>query len=153
MAITGQHLPASRHKAGPDILRNGQADRPINRDAIIIKQHNQPAKPQMASQTCCLMADPFHQTAIPGDCIGEMIHQIIAILGVQMPLSHRHADRIGNALSQRASGCFNPARMAKLRMPGGACAQLAELAQLIQSHIGIAGQIKQRINQHGAMPG
>ena len=36
--------------------------------------------------------------------------------------------------------------------PGGAAADLAEMLQVVQGHI-VAGEVEQRIGQHGAMPG
>ena len=77
-----------------------------------------------------------------------MVNQIIAKFGRQMPFGHGHANRIGNALTKRAGGCFNAVGMAKFGMPGGARAKLSEIADFIQRHIGIAGQIQQRIEQH-----
>ena len=91
------------------------------------------------------MADAFHQTAVASDHISVVIDKIVTKFSRQMAFGHGHANSIGNALAKRASGCFNAACMAKFRMPSGACAKLSEIADFINRHIGIAGQVKQRI--------
>ena len=46
-----------------------------------------------------------------------------------------------------------PGGMAVFRMAGGLAAELAEALQLIQRHVGIAGEMQQRIEQHRAVAG
>ena len=55
------------------------------------------------------MRDPFHETAIPKKHPGFVIDDIVTgtiELGREHFFSHRHADRIGDALPQRPTrGC------------------------------------------------
>ena len=77
------------------------------------------------------MAYAFHQAAVAGENISTMIYQIIAIAGGHMAFNHRHTNRIGNALTKRSGGGFNALSMAKFWMARSACAQLPEIAKLI----------------------
>ena len=99
------------------------------------------------------MADPFHQAAITSNHIGVVIDKIGSEFGGEVAFGHRHANRIGKPLSQRAGGCFNTAGMTKFRVTGGDRAQLPEIFDLRARHVCMSGQIQQRINQHRAMPG
>ena len=46
-----------------------------------------------------------------------------------------------------------PGAMAVLGVAGGAAAELAEALQLVERHVGVAGQMQQRIEQHRAVAG
>ena len=46
-----------------------------------------------------------------------------------------------------------PDGVAAFGMAGGAAAELAEAFQLVERHVGIAGQMQQRVEQHRAVPG
>ena len=65
----------------------------------------------------------------------------------------READRIAEALAERPGGRLDARRMAVFGMAGGLAAELAEVLQLIERHVGIAGQMQQRIEQHRAVAG
>ena len=62
----------------------------------------------------------------------------------------RHADRIRDALAQRAGGGLDAACMSSLGMAGGDRAQLTEIAQRVIV-IGIAGEMQQRVDRHRSM--
>ena len=59
---------------------------------------------QMAGERDRLLADAFHQVAVGGEHVGAMIDDVLAELGGEMPLGDRHADRVGEALAERAGG-------------------------------------------------
>ena len=62
----------------------------------------------MPGQPDRLVADALHQTAVAGDDIGVVIDQIVAEPRIQQALGHRHADRVGEALAERAGGGLDP---------------------------------------------
>ncbi len=72
-------------------------------------------------------------------------------LGAEQLLGQRHADRIGQALAERAGGGFHARGDADLGMAGGLGVQLAEIADLVQGQV-VAGQVQQRVQQHRAVP-
>ena len=69
------------------------------------------------------------------------------------PLGERHADAVRQTLAERAGGGLDARRVAIFRVASGVRAELAEMAQLLHVHAGVAGQAEQAIEQHGAMPG
>ena len=97
-----------------------------------------------------LLADAFHQVAIAAQHIGVMVAQV-AELRIHHPLSQRHAHGCGNALPQRAGGGFHTQGVVIFGMTGRFRAQFAEVLDVLNGHALGAGQIEQRIKQHGAM--
>ncbi len=99
------------------------------------------------------MGNAFHQAAVTGKHVGVVIDNVVTIaieLGRQALLSQRHADTIGQTLTERASGGFNTGGVAQLRVARGFGVQLTEVFQFVDRQV-IAGQVQQRVNQHGAM--
>ncbi len=105
----------------------------------------------MASEGDRFMADALHQAAVARHAIGEMADDLLAIAAVEQPLGERHADGIAQTLPERAGRCLDARRMAIFRVPGCARPELAEVLELLDVHLGIAGQIEQRIEQHRAV--
>ncbi len=62
------------------------------------------------------------------------------------PLGEGHADRIGEALAERAGRDFDPGGMAELGMPRRPASELAELAQVLQREV-VAGQVEHGVLQ------
>ncbi len=100
-----------------------------------------------------LVADPFHQVAVAGDDVSVVINDLFAELGRQHPLGERHADRIADPLPKRPGRGLDSGRVPPLRMPGSAAAELPEALELVDCHVGIAGQVQQRIKEHRAVSG
>ena len=98
------------------------------------------------------MADPLHETAISGNHIGEVIHQIIAKPRLHHALAKRHADRCRDPLAQRPGRRLDPLGMAIFRMPRRARSPLAEITDLLHIHVVITKQMVDRIHQHRPMP-
>ena len=73
--------------------------------------------------------------------------------GAQMRLGHGETNRVGNALAQGAGGGLNPGHMAIFRVTCGDGTPLAEVLDLLQRHVLIAGQMQKRIDQHRAVTG
>ena len=96
------------------------------------------------------LRDAFHQVAVRGEHIGEMINRI-AEFRVHHALGERHANRCRNALPERTRGGLDAARDEVFRVARGLRAKLAEVLDLVDRHAGRAGEIEQRIEQHGAM--
>ena len=73
--------------------------------------------------------------------------------GVHDALGERHADGIGEALAERAGGRLDAGGMAVFGVAGGLRAELAEILDLVDRHVLVAGEIEQRIEQHRAVAG
>ena len=96
------------------------------------------------------MADAFHQATVaneyPGPVIDDREAGTIETAGHQF-FGQRHADRVGQALAERAGSRFDTFSHAGFRVPRGAAAHLAEALQVVQAE-GVAGQMQQAIEQH-----
>ena len=100
-----------------------------------------------------LLADALHQAAVAGEAIGEMIDEIVAIAAIEQPLGERHADGVAETLAERPGGRLDAGGVAIFGVARRARAELAEGLELLDIHVGIAGQIEQRIEQHRAVAG
>ena len=107
----------------------------------------------MTGQTHRLVVHAFHQAAIPGNHPGTVIDQIVAEHGVQMTFGKSHAHRHGKALPQRTGGAFHAVQQEILRVTGAGAAQLAEVANVLERGLRVAGKVQQRIDQHRSMAG
>jgi len=145
--------PARRLEAADHVDRRRQGRRAIDGDAVVVPKNDQLFQLQMARQRNRFVADAFFQVAVAGDDIGLVVDQLAAETGIEMGFGQRHAYGIGDALAQGAGGGLDPGGMAIFGMAGGAAAHLPEILQLLQGHVRIAGQIKQRIQQHRPMTG
>ena len=65
-------------------------------------------------------------------------------------LGQRHADRVGDALTERTGGGFHARSDADFRVARRLAVQLAELFKLIHRQV-VARQVQQGVNQHRAV--
>jgi hypothetical protein len=93
------------------------------------------------------------QVAVRGDDPGAVIDQRAAEARGQQALGQGHADGGGQALPERAGGGFDAGMLAVFRVAGGGRVQLAEMAQVVDAHAGLAGHVQQGVEQHGAVAG
>ena len=152
VAVNPADIPAGGGEPAELIHRGRQRGRAVDRDAVVVEQHDQLRQPQMTGEVDRLVADPLHQAAIARERISVVIDQRVAKTRVQKPLGERHADGVRNALAERAGRGFDTRRVTIFRMPGGNGTELTEMLQLVQRHLRIAGEIEQRIEQHRAVP-
>src|SRR5438105_542040 len=99
------------------------------------------------------MRDAFHHVAITADGINAVVDQLVIRLiemSGQPALSNRHADGVGDALSQRACRGFYAWSKAVFRVAGGFGIPLTKLLELRERKI-VAGQMQQRVKQHGSV--
>ena len=100
-----------------------------------------------------LVADALHQAAVAGDDVDVVVDDVAAEARVQHALRDRHADRVGETLAERARGRLDARGMAVFGMAGGLGAHLPEALQLPDVHPRIAGEVEERVEQHGAVAG
>ena len=152
MAVAGKHRPARSGKAGFLVGDIGDRNFAINRDAIVIPQHNQVFQLVLACQRQRLLADALHQAAIARHHIGAVALHLGPQTGAQVGFGHGKAHRIGKPLAQGPCRGFNASGMAVFWMPRRAHAPLAKALDLVQRDIGVARQIQHRIQQHRPVP-
>ena len=152
VSVDGLRRPACRLKACALIGRIGKLRPAINGDRIVVEKNNQLVELQMPGQRDRFMADAFHEAAIASNNPGLVIDKIIPEARVQMPLRDRHADGCRDALAKRPRRRLDARRHEIFWMARRLCAQLAEIADVIAADTVIAGEMQQRIDEHGAMP-
>ena len=131
----------------------GQRDRTIDGDAVVVVQEDQLRQPVMSRERERFMADAFHQVTVGTQHIGIVIDDVLAEFGREQPLGQCRSDRGGDALAERAGRGFDAGGDEILRMAGGPGAELAEVLDLVERHVCIAGEIQQGIQQHRAVAG
>ncbi len=83
----------------------------------------------MARERDRLVADAFHQAAVAGDDVGVVVDDVVAEPRIQQALGERHADRVGEALAERARRRLDAGRVPVLGMARRLGAELAEVLQ------------------------
>ena len=143
--------PSGRLDARTLVGPVGQVRPAIDSDGIVVKQNDQLVQLQMPGECDRFLADAFHEAAVAGDHPGAVIHELVAEARIQVALGDRHADRRRDALPQGARRRLDTGRDEVFRVTRRLGAQLAEIADVVAAHRGVAGQVEQRIDQHRAM--
>ena len=107
----------------------------------------------MAGEAGRFMADPLHHAAVAGNHPSPVIDQVVAKARVQHPLGERHADRVGQSLTERTRRGLDALAVAVLGMAGRAAAELAEALELLEREVGIPREVQQRVEQHRTVTG
>ena len=153
MAVTFEHVPATGGKARLLVGHVRQRHLAVDGDAVVVPQHDQPRQLQLARKADRFLRNALHQAAVARDDPGVVVLDPGPPTRAQVFLGNGKADRIGDALTQRAGRRLDPGDMAVFRVACGDGAPLAEVLDLVQRHVGIAGQVQKRIDQHRPMPG
>ena len=131
----------------------GERKRAVDRDAVVVEQHDELVQLQVPGKRDRLLADAFHQVAVGGEHVGVVIDDVAAEERRQVAFGDRHADRIGEPLAERPGGGLDAGRVAVFGMAGRERAELAEALDLVDRHLLVAGEIEQRVEQHRAVAG
>src|SRR5208282_2769338 len=107
----------------------------------------------MASEVDRLVAYALHQATVAGDHVGVMIHEIVAVSGRERALGDGHADRSGEPLAKRAGGRLDAESVTVFWMARSLGAELTEALDLVDRHVGVTGQMEQRVEQHRSVAG
>ncbi len=117
--VNAQRVPAAGFKAFD--LVGGIRDRnlAINGDAIVVPHDDELVELEVPGKGNRFLGNAFQKAAIACQHIGIMVNQIGTKFCRQFGLGNGHAHAIGNALTQRAGGCFNACCVPKLGVTGG----------------------------------
>ena len=107
----------------------------------------------MAGKRDGLLADALHQAAVAGQHIGLVVDETVAELGIEVALGDGETHRVGDALAERARCRLDAGGMAEFGVARGLGAHLAEVLDLVERHVSVAGEMQQRIEQHRAVAG
>ena len=153
VTVDPRRRPAGRLEALHLVNGIGKRQRTVDRDAVVVEQHDEFFQLEVPGKRDRLLTDAFHQIAVGGEHVGSVIDDVVAEQGGEVTLGDRHADRIGKALAERTGRRLDAGRMVIFRMAGRERADLPEALDLIDRHRLVAEQMKERIKQHRAVTG
>ena len=132
----GDHVPAVGLEAPGRVVDEPGRDRAVDRDAVVVVERDQLVQLPGAGERAGLVADAFHQAAVADEDVGVVVDDRVAVaveLGGEQLFGQRHADRVGQALAERAGGGLDAGRDVDFGMARRLAVQLAEVAQLARS--------------------
>ena len=148
MAVNLLHVPAGGFETFFVIFGRRKRGRAVNRNAVIVKQDDQFRQFHVTGHRNGFLGNAFHQAAVTGNHIGEVIDNIIAKARIHDAFAKRETNRGRNALTQRAGGGFDTGTMAEFRVTGSTRTHLTEILDLIQIEIFVTRKVQKRIKQH-----
>ena len=140
------HPPAIGLEALGYVVVVGQLGRPVDGDVVVVVERQQPPQPEVPGQGGGLVGDPLHEAAVARDHEGPVVAHLVTEGGPEPALRDGHADRVGEALPQRAGRDLDSRRVAVLGVPRRAAAPLAELAQVLEREV-VAGEVEHGVLQ------
>ncbi len=145
------HAPAVGLEALGHVVVVGQLGRAVDRDVVVVVEGEQAPQPEVAGQRRRLVGDPLHEAAVAGDDEGPVVADVATERGPQPAFGERHADRVGQALAERAGRDLDAGGVAGLGVARRPAAPLAELAQVVQGQV-VAGEVQHGVLQDGGVP-
>ena len=148
------HMPVISLEPPRHILCKRELRRPIQRDQVVVIQHNQLAQTQCARKRSRLMRDAFHQVAVSAQYIRVVVDDVVRIAVInrrQMFFGSRNSHRHAESLTKRTRCHLNPRRVATLWMARRMGAILPELLELRHRQI-VARQVQRTIQHRRRMP-
>ncbi len=116
------HVPAVGAVAGRDVLGQRDVGVVLDGDLVVVVEHDQVAELLGARQRRRLAGDALLDVAVGGDHVDEVVERAGARRGVRVEQAalvarrHRHPDRRGQALAQRAGGDLHALGVPELRV-------------------------------------
>ncbi len=139
-------VPAVRTESQRGVVAGRHAGGTVDRDQVVVEHADQLAETQMAGERRSLVADALHHAAVTGDHEREVVLGLGAEAGPQVLLRDRHADGVGEALTERSGRDLDPGGVSCFRVPGRGGLPLAEVPQVVELEP-VAGQEEQRVLQ------
>ena len=151
------HVPAVGAVAGGGVLGQRDVGVVLDRDLVVVVEHDEVAQLLDGRQRRRLGGHALFHVAVGGDHVDVVVERAGSRGGVGVEQAalvarrHRHADRRGQALAQRAGGDLNALGVPELRVPGrlGAPgAQRLDVGQLEAE----AAEVELQVQRQAAVP-
>ena len=97
------------------------------------------------------MTDPFFEASVAGDDPRAVINQVRAIIAAQDPFGDRHADAVGDALTEGSGGHFDGGGDTSFGVTRRARMRLAKGSQIIGRHV-VAELVGEGVLQNTGVP-
>ena len=147
------HIPAVCFKAAAYVVAVPPLDVAVNTDAVVVVYCNELVESPDAGKRTDFVADAFHHAAVAKEAIGAVVDDFKSV-AVEFRGEHlfgkRHADGVGNALTERTGRGFHPRRNADFGVARRFAPELAEILDIFDGNV-IARQMQHRVLQHGAV--
>ena len=114
--------PAIRLEAGRRVVREPAVHRAVDRDPVIVVEHDELAEAEGSREGARLVRDSFHQAAVAREDPGAMTHQLVprpVEPSGEHPLGKGHAHCVGEPLAERAGGGLHSRSEPTFGMAGG----------------------------------
>jgi len=152
VTVDALYVPAVGLEARGNVLRERQARGPVDRDAVVVVEHDELAEPEVTRERGGFGRNAFHQVAVTRERPGAVVDQLAAEARGEQPLCQRHPDRIAEALPERPGRRLDARSLAVFGVARRARAERAERAQILQREV-VAREVKKGVEQHRAVPG
>ena len=130
-----------------DVLGLGDVGVVLDRDVVVVIEHDEVAELLVPGDSGGLVADAFLHVPVGHEAVDVVIERAGTGGGVRVeqaalaPGRHRHPDRVADALAERAGRGLHAAGVPVLRVPRRQAAPLPVVRYVVQSQA-IAGQIQ-----------
>ena len=151
------HVPAVGLVPGGDVLGLGDVRVVLDRDEVVVVEHDQVAQFLVRGQRGDLVADALLDVAVGGEGVDEVIERRGARRGVGVVEAalaagrHRHAHRVAEALAERARRGLHARGQAVLRMAGGEAAPRAVSLEVVEREA-VARQVQLDVERQRRVP-
>ena len=152
------HVEAVGLVASSDVFSERKAGRALDRDVVVVVDQAQLAEPEEAGQRAGLARHALHHVAVGADGIRPVVDQpaLVAVVALgEHGLGERHADRVADALPERAGRDLDARDRVialELGVPRRPGAPLPELPQVVHREV-VAGQVQRGVLQDAGVPG
>jgi hypothetical protein len=149
--VDGLHVPAVGLEALADVLGlEAQLRRAVERDGVVVVEIDEAPEPEVTRERGRLGGDSLHHVAVGADREHAVAHHVGAELLAQEALGHRHADAVGEPLTQRPGrhlDALGLVHAVALGMAGRERAPLPEALDLVERQR-VAGQVQGAVEEH-----
>ncbi len=126
----------------------------VDGDTVVVVDGDELAQSPCPGERARLVRNPLHKAAVADRDVGVVIDQIEARaieLGREQAFGERHADRVRQALPQRARRGLHARSQPVLRVTRRLRVQLPKALQLLHRQV-VAGEVQERVEQHRTVP-
>jgi len=132
-----QDIPAVSHESGGDVLREGEARLPLDRDVVVVVDPAHVVEAEMTGERGRFGRHALHQTSVAAHHVDVVVEdrEPRSVVAVGEPLlgdGHAHARR--GALPERPRRGFHSRHPVILGVPGRLATDLAKAANVLQRH-------------------
>ena len=144
-------VPAVGAETSGDVVAVGELGVAVDRDVVVVVDGDELAEAEVAGERCGLVRHAFHEAAVAGDHERVVVDGTGAEALAEDALGERHADRVGEALPERAGGDLDACGVPGLGMTWRGGTPLAEGLDVVELEA-VAGEVEHRVLEDRRVP-